>query len=192
VNRTWLLTNTCYGQWLPGDARGFVGHVRDHRPGDDERDNRVVHNTPGTGYDAGKPLLEAAARSRMHGPPVTLTRDQAAAVLTQFRETATVRKWSLLAASVMFNHFHVVVEVSGDPEPSKILGDFKSWGTRALNQKYGEPPSKTWWTAGGSKRKLPDEAAVRAAVRYVLFKQPNPLAVWAPDLASGDPASGGA
>ena len=27
MERYWLLTNTCYGNWLPGDARGFVGRV---------------------------------------------------------------------------------------------------------------------------------------------------------------------
>jgi len=42
------------------------------------------------------------------------------------------------------------------------------------------PPNGTFWTARGSKRKLPDESAVRAGVIYVARKQPNPLATrWA-------------
>ena len=95
----------------------------------------------------------------------------------------------------MFNHFHLVVGVKGDPEPGKILGDFKSWGTRRLSREFGKPSSETWWTSCGSKRKLPDRAAVIGAARYALFKQPNPLVTWSPKLGknpTSDQASGGA
>jgi hypothetical protein len=71
--------------------------------------------------------------------------------------------------------------VPGDPDPAKIQGDFKSWGTRTLSKRFGEPPSKTWWTERGSKRKLSDASAVVAALRYVLFKQPSPLLTWSPE-----------
>jgi REP element-mobilizing transposase RayT len=81
----------------------------------------------------------------------------------------------------MHNHFHIVVGVNGDPSPSKILGDFKSWGTRKLSAKFGAPASETWWTGSGSKRKLKDESARKAAIEYVLYKQPNPLVTWSPD-----------
>lgn len=81
----------------------------------------------------------------------------------------------------MCDHFHMVVGVLGDPEPGKILGDFKSWGTRALNRQFGKPPSSTWWTERGSKRKLPNETAIAQAVNYVLNKQPNPLVTWSPE-----------
>jgi REP element-mobilizing transposase RayT len=50
----------------------------------------------------------------------------AEALLTQFQETARIRGWELRAVAIMFNHFHIVVGVPGDPKPSKILGDFKS------------------------------------------------------------------
>jgi hypothetical protein len=62
-----------------------------------------------------------------------------------------------------------------------VLGDFKSWGTRALSKHFGEPASKTWWTERGSKRKLPNETALAAAIHYVLFEQPNPLVTWSPE-----------
>jgi hypothetical protein len=81
----------------------------------------------------------------------------------------------------MFNHFHIVVGVSGDPMPSKVLGDFKSWATRALSQRFGAPASDTWWTERGSKRKLPNEEAILAAIHYVLYDQPNPLVTWSPE-----------
>jgi REP element-mobilizing transposase RayT len=81
----------------------------------------------------------------------------------------------------MYNHFHIVVQVPDDPEPRKILADFKAYGTRILNTKSGKPPSETWWTDKGSKRKLKDETALAAGIHYVLYKQPNPLVVWSPE-----------
>jgi REP element-mobilizing transposase RayT len=136
---------------------------------------------PGTPYDEELPKLEREARERMRGPPIHLTLAQAEAALAQFQETARVRRWSIEAAAIMFNHFHLVVGVPGDPKPGKILGDFKSWGTRALSGRFGQPPSKTWWTERGSKRKLPDERALRGAIHYVLYEQPNPLVTWSPE-----------
>jgi REP element-mobilizing transposase RayT len=180
MDRYWLLTNMCYGNWLPGDARGFVGHVWDHRPQEDERDRRIVHDAPGTPCDEEMPGLLRAARGRMNSPPILLTLPQAEAALAQFQETARFRRWSLAAVAVMVNHFHLVVGVPGDPMPGKILGDFKSWCTRALSRRFGEPPSQTRWTERGSKSKLPDEDALRAAVHYVLYKQPNPLLTSSP------------
>ncbi|MBU6293193.1 MAG: hypothetical protein KJS91_00805, partial [Planctomycetes bacterium] len=58
-----------------------------------------------------------------------------------------------------------------------LLKDFKSYASRALNKQFEKPESGTWWTEGGSRRKLPDEAAVAAAIRYVL-DQEHPLVVW--------------
>ena len=45
MDRHWLITWTCYGTWLPGDARGFVGNVRE------EDGTQVSHNLPGTPVD---------------------------------------------------------------------------------------------------------------------------------------------
>ena len=50
--------------------------------------------------------------------------------------------------------------------------------TRAVKTIRPLPSNGTFWTAKGSKRKLPDDEAVRAAVIYVVKKQPNPLATW--------------
>ena len=104
----------------------------------------------------------------MKGSPIHLNGSQAEEALSQFLETAGFRQWSLLAGAVMFNHFHLVVGVIGDPKLSKILGDFKSWGTRRLTRTFGAPASKTWWTSRGSKRRLCDEEAVASAIVYVL------------------------
>jgi REP element-mobilizing transposase RayT len=180
MDRYWLLSNKCYGNWLPGDSRGFVGRVWDHRPGDPGEKRRVTLELPGTPYDEDVPGLEGRSRALMKGPPVHLTVPHAELFLHQVRETAGIRKWELRAIAVMFNHFHIVVGVMGDPKPSKILGDFKSWCTRTLTDRFGVPASKTWWTERGSKRKLADERALAAAIYYVLYEQPNPLITWSP------------
>ena len=64
MDRYWLITWTCYGTSLPGAQQGFVSRVPD------ERGNWLIHNIPGTPYDADMPALEAFARSKMAGPPV--------------------------------------------------------------------------------------------------------------------------
>ncbi len=154
MDRYWLLTNTCYGTWLPGKESGFVGHVWEHRDNDPKADIRVVHNVPGTPCDEDIRGLEEAAQTVMKGPPIHLDVAGAEAALAQFRETAQHRGWEIEAVAIMYNHFHIVVGVRGDPAPGKILGDFKSWATRKLTRTFGAPASETWWTERGSKRKL--------------------------------------
>jgi REP element-mobilizing transposase RayT len=176
---------------LPGAARGFVGRVWEHRPDDPEDESRVVHNVPGTPCDKDVPGLEQASRALMKGPPIHLTTAYAEVLLGQFQETACHRGWELRAIAIMFNHFHIVVGVLGDPKPAKILGDFKSWGTRTLSQRFGEPASETWWTERGSRRKLANATALAAANHYVLYEQPDPLVTWSPEtgLCYGMPPS---
>jgi REP element-mobilizing transposase RayT len=179
--RAWLLTNTTYGTWLPGDPRGSVTSVRDLRPGDKPTPFRFEHDLPGEPWEDPIPGLYRSALEQLKGPPIYLDREKADIVLTQFLETAAYRGWTPQAIAIMANHFHLVVLVADDPEPSKILADFKAYGSRALNARYGKPPSETWWTGKGSRRKLPDERALVCAIRYVLDKQPHPLVVWAPE-----------
>jgi REP element-mobilizing transposase RayT len=171
LDRYWFFTWTTYGTWLPGDPRGFVSNVR-VGPGPEVR-----HNIPGTPQEEDLPGLEHAARATLQGPSIFLTKDQADVLLAQFHETANIRRWWLIAIAVMGPHVHLVVGVPGDPDPSDILGDFKSYGSRVLNRRWPRPKSGTWWTESGSKRKLPDERAVLTAVAYVR-DQESPLASW--------------
>ena len=94
MDHCWLMTWTCYGHWLPGDARGFVGNVRDKTGG------QVVHNIPGTPYDADMPRLEQWVRTQMKGRPVTLGRPEAEAMIAQYQETARIRQWAVQAAVI--------------------------------------------------------------------------------------------
>jgi REP element-mobilizing transposase RayT len=171
VDRCWLLTWTTYGSWLPGDVRGFVGNVRD------QNGAHVTHNQPGTEYDRERPHLQEYAKATQKLESVRLTREQAAIVCRQLQATAEIRQWKLFAVAVMANHVHVVVGVIGDPDPSTLLRDFKSYCARELNNHTTVEVPRRWWTESGSTRKLPDESAVLAAIRYVK-DQDWPLALW--------------
>ena len=164
--RVWLLSWTAYGEWVPGDPRGFVGRVRDLRPGESSP-TRLRHNAPRTEYDRGITGLARRSRERMAYPPVRLSREQADALLTQFAETAAYRRWRLLAAAVMTQHVHLLVGVPDDPDPDALLRDFKAYGSRALNRLAGVDAPARWWTKGGSTRKKGDPAAVLDGAAYV-------------------------
>jgi REP element-mobilizing transposase RayT len=178
--RRWLLTSSFYGTWLPGDRRGFVGRVRDVRPEDPPTTVRIEHDIPGIPYDEDMPGLERASAELMHGPPILVEAAHAEILLGQFRETATYRKWPLLAVAIMANHVHLVAQAPLEMDPTKVLGDFKAYGSRALTARFGKPASGTWWTYSGSKRLLPDEQALADAIHYVLRKQYKPLVTWSP------------
>src|SRR5579871_4970523 len=178
--RYWLLSNTFYGTWLPGDSRGSVTSVRDVREEDAPRDFRFEHDIPGSPWEEAIPGLQRAAAEQMKGPVIHLDAAKAEIVLAQFHETAAYRGWILCAVAIMHNHCHLVVQVMDDPDPARVLGDFKAYASRALNRRFGKPPSETWWTRNGSTRKLKNEQALAAAIHYVLYKQPNPLVRWSP------------
>jgi REP element-mobilizing transposase RayT len=182
MDRYWLLTWTTYGSWLPGDRRGLVGQQMD------ATGTKCIHNIPGTAYDPPDPRLHRAMSKTLKAPPVRLNAVHALSLRDQLIEVAEKRGWRLFAVSVMANHVHLVLAVPGDPEPSGILRDFKSYGSRRLNNQFGPPASGTWWTESGSKRKLPNDDAVLAAGKYVR-DQEFPLLVWldpqiAPELAN--------
>ncbi|MDX1970401.1 MAG: transposase [Planctomycetaceae bacterium] len=175
---SWLITNTTYGAWLPGDERGSVTRVRERRPEDPATDARFPHNIPGEPYEVPLRGLQLAARAKMKGPPVSLTAEQAAAICEQFQETSRFRDWTLHAAAVMANHFHIVMSTLIDLNPDKICADYKAYASRRLNRDWGAPESGEWWTAKGSVRKLGDASALANAIVYVTEKQEFPLVVW--------------
>jgi hypothetical protein len=189
--RSWLLSNTTYGTWPPGDPRGSITSVRDIRPsdlplrgatpsvadvpgspgtGDPEESgepgtsvtggtpealasgaSRFEHDLPGQPWEPFLPGLYRAAKEQMKGPPIFLDLEKSEIILTQFQETAAHRYWKLLAVAILRDHFHLVVQVHDDPDPKKILADFKAYASRTLNKRFGQPPSETWWTTNGSK-----------------------------------------
>ncbi|MBI1915491.1 MAG: transposase [Planctomycetes bacterium] len=179
MDRYWFLTWRTYGTWLPGDERGFVDPVVD------EQGRRVIHNTPGTPVDADNPRLRQYAREIMRGQPILLTAEQATALHAQFQETATFRGWQLVAVAIQTNHVHLIVGVPGDPDPTSLLRDFKSYGSRCLNRRWATPASKTWWAESGSCRVLKQEDYFHNAIQYVL-EQENPLLTWHREADPGE------
>jgi REP element-mobilizing transposase RayT len=159
-----LLTWTTYGAWLPGDERGSVARVRD---GVQAGKPRLKLNEYGSSYADATPGLVFASADRMKGARFLLDVEQAEVVARQIEESCRFRRWNLVAGSVMANHVHVVLGVREDPAPSKLLQIVKSYASRALNDQWPRPASETWWTSSGSTRKLADDEAVAAAVRYV-------------------------
>jgi REP element-mobilizing transposase RayT len=147
----------------------------------DDSGEKVLHNTAGTPCDADLPPLQAYAASLMTEDAVLLELAQAEALAAQLRETAGHRGWRLLALGVMANHVHVVLGVPDDPDPEKLLADFKAWGTRRLNDGWGH--REHWWTQGGSRRRKKTAAALREAIKYVR-DQPHALVVWLDPEAS--------
>ncbi|WP_197525804.1 transposase [Pseudobythopirellula maris] len=133
---------------------------------------------PGETYEPPLPGLWHASVAKLKGPPVRFTKGNAEALIPQFRETARYRGWELRAAAVMPDHIHLVVAAASECDPGDMLGDFKSYGSRALNRANPRPPSGTWWTARGSKRVLRNERALHAAIHYVLHKQKTALLTW--------------
>src|SRR5262245_50055898 len=97
-DRAWLLTWTCYGNWLPGDARGFVGN---HYNGLGER---VSYNQPDTEYARNIQRLNDYCRRIQKSPTTRLTSNQAQLIIPQFLETARIRGWNIQAIAVMSNH----------------------------------------------------------------------------------------
>src|SRR5258708_5731195 len=164
----WLVTRTCYGQWLPGDPRGSVTSVRDRRSGEPSLHVRIERASVGEDYDEAMSGLESSAFAQLKGPPVALDYLQAEQLLDQFQETAGHRCWTLIAVSIMFNHIHLVVEAPSNIDKKVSLKDFKSYGSRRLNRRFGTPASGTWWTDSGSCRTI---RHVPSAVDYVCHCQ---------------------
>lgn len=158
----YLLTFTCYGQWLHGDERGSVDSA---------------HRVPGTDWVAPQRGYHRASLEAMREPAYVLTAGGRDQVLAAVRQVCLHRGWRLWAAHVRSQHVHVVVTAS-DVAPEKVMGDLKAYATRALKRLETRSGRLRRWTRHGSTRYLNRDADVERAVRYVLFEQGPPQAVW--------------
>ncbi|MEQ1949704.1 MAG: hypothetical protein ABL995_21140, partial [Bryobacteraceae bacterium] len=155
---TYLLTFSCYGLWLPGDARGSVERKRGtHRGG------------------AIPPSIQLRdyAKSALHNPAKPLTPTEAAVVLNVLQEVCLHRAWRLRAAHIRTTHVHVVLDAPADPH--KAIALFKAWVTRRLNENGG---ASIRWSRGGNAARLSTDAAIQKAIRYVSTAQGTPMAVY--------------
>ncbi|MEA3366700.1 MAG: transposase [Planctomycetota bacterium] len=150
------LSWTCYGQWLHGDARGFV-------------DRR--HHTPGEPYPYNIPQWYADAANRLSEPPCWLNDADRRIAEHAIREACAFRHWRLHALNVQPDHVHAVVRA---PERTgkHVRVRLKDRATRAL--RAGGQRRTRWWTAGGKVEPIFDERHLREAIRYVNNHQPHP------------------
>lgn len=166
---TYLLTFTCYGTHLRGDARGSFRR----RP----RDNGLPFHPP-------DPRLEAADRARQTSPSYFMNAAAREQVLAAIRETCAHRGWILHAVHDRERHVHTVVDA--EVEPERVMTDLKVWATRRL-QGLG-PEVDRRWTRHGSTRRLRRPESVRSAVRYVADGQGEPMAVYVAPEYGGEVA----
>jgi REP element-mobilizing transposase RayT len=112
----------------------------------------------------------------MDQAPYLLSAPNRNAVLGAIREVCLHRRWSLMAAHIRTTHVHVVVEA--DAKPERVMNDFKSYASRRLNESSPEGPNRKRWGRHGSTRWLRDQDDIFAAIRYVVDRQGEPMAVF--------------
>ncbi|MBL8798114.1 MAG: hypothetical protein JNM56_29725 [Planctomycetia bacterium] len=135
---------TCYGNWLPGDERGYVSNTLLPERGFDPK-----RNLPGTPYTADDAYTRDRARRLQKQPTARLSRDQARCVAAALVEAAQRRGWRIVRAAVMANHVHVVVMDCPDDGP-QVRRVLKGCTQAALCEFAGQ--QRRWWTASGSDR----------------------------------------
>jgi REP element-mobilizing transposase RayT len=154
-----LISWTCYGTWLPGDARGYVSNTLLAEGGFEHKEN--VPETPCTADDA---YTLEHARALQKSDTVYLSPALALVAAQALVDAAGERGWHIVQGAIMANHVHVVVQNCPDDGPA-VRRILKGISQNALSRHVGK--SQRWWTAGGSDRYKHDDAAICAAVNYV-------------------------
>ena len=157
----YFITFSCYGGHLHGDESGSVGRRHNLHGG------RVLETDPDR---------VSVERQAMDQSPCLLDFESRAVVLQALQEVCLHRSWGLLAAHVRTNHVHVVVEAEVRPE--KIMSDFKSYASRAVNRLGHDGSDRKRWARHGSTRWLWKDQHVQEAIRYVGEEQGEPMAVF--------------
>ena len=145
---------TTYGTWLPGDERGWI--------------KKNTH-----GIQPPDPALQQQARDRMVEETVVLSAAQRTLVEHTIREHCRIRKWPLHAVNVRTNHIHVVV--TADCDANEVMNQLKAWCSRKLSDAAGlentvavKAGRRRWFTEGGDKELIDNEAYLHNAIQYVL------------------------
>jgi REP element-mobilizing transposase RayT len=112
----------------------------------------------------------------MDQPPYAMDRIRRETVLAAIVERCVNRKWTLRAAHVRSNHVHIVV--NADARPERVMNDLKSYASRCLNQAGLDDPARKRWARHGSTRWLWKPEGIWSAIRYVVDRQGEPMAVF--------------
>ncbi|MFN0167014.1 MAG: hypothetical protein ACKV22_11350 [Bryobacteraceae bacterium] len=158
---TYLITFSCYGARIHGDAAGSV--------------NRVQH-VPGTPTLEADPVRVAVERGLMAQAPYQLDAARRDLVSRSVRDECAYRNWTLLALHARTNHVHIVVAAPQPPE--RILNILKAYASRALNRAGLDDPGRKRWSRHGSTRYLWKPEEVEKAIAYVADRQGEPMAVY--------------
>ena len=157
----YLITFTCYGTRLHGCTAGSVDRHHNHR---------------GSRFVVPDQALLEAQVSRMGQNSYELDRPRAETALSAMIEVTEHRNWELKAAHLKRKHVHLVVQACVDP--GRIMGDMKSYASRALTAAGFEHSGRRRWTRGGSARYLWEAEDVENAVKYILHEQGKPMVVY--------------
>ena len=152
----YLITVRTYGTWLHGDEKGAV-------------DTHHGYNVIGAERRPPSDKMLARMTANMKDAPMILDDLQRAAVKDAVEEVCRYRDYSLHAANVRTNHFHVVT--SAQEKPEMMANTFKSYATRELRRRGLIGAETKVWARGRSRRYLWKENHVAAAIDYVLYSQ---------------------
>ena len=95
-------------------------------------------------------------------------------VLRAIRKHCLVQEWTLHVAHVRSNHVHAVV--TAEERPEVVMGQFKAYASRALNQASGLRRKR--WSHHASTKYLWNWKSVASAVAYVREQQGKPMALY--------------
>ncbi len=154
-----LISWTCFGNWLPGDERGFVSNLL--LPGGGSLRKA---NVPGTPYRKDDALTRHQTRVLMTQPPARLTATLAKSLAELLVDAARKKSWRILRTAVMANHVHVVIMDCPD-DGAAVRKILKGTSQAGLSEKAGE--NRRWWTRGGSDRYLHTDDAILSSIQYV-------------------------
>jgi hypothetical protein len=154
----YFITFSCYGARVHGDDAGTVDRA---------------HNLYGSRLVGGDVGRVAAELGLMKEAAYLLNRERREVVLLALQQHCFYRGWVLLAAHVRSTHAHVVVEA--ELEPERVMTEFKTSASRALNRLEGK---RRRWARHGSTRRLFRDRDVQEVIGYVVDGQGEPMSVF--------------
>lgn len=166
MNFQWYhITLSTYGNWLPGDPRGFrTRHHREHVEGD-------YQSPPSKGtyekrYKQSKTMLLI--------PPRKLTKAERKTILHAFVYRLQSKNAVVAALAVGATHVHVIVKY----KPADIRGVIGDAKRHAWHVLYRQGTSGRLWAKRSRAERIRNRPHQLNAVRYVLRHQKSGAAVW--------------
>ena len=160
----YFITFSCYGTHLYGHESGSVDRL---------------HNKYGTPFLPPNESVRQKQEKRMKQPAYLIDNARAVIIMNAFKETSSYRQWNLLAAHVRSTHVHIIVQAKD--KPKKVMNDFKSYASRALNRAGYEDNGRKRWSRHGSTRYIWEIEDLEKVVSYVLHEQGEPMVVYEPE-----------